>query len=58
MIYGLGCIVGFIFVVFVQKETRGQSIDDAPTNDKVNNNIDMSNKVNCPQDPLISGQKI
>ena len=28
MIYGIGCVIGFIFVLFVLKETTGQSLDD------------------------------
>lgn len=28
MIYAAGCVIGFLFVLFVLKETAGQSLDD------------------------------
>lgn len=31
-IYGVGCIVGFIFVLFVLDETSGQPLDDVGLN--------------------------
>lgn len=28
LIYAVGCMIGFLFVLFVLKETSGQSLDD------------------------------
>lgn len=34
IIYGVGCIIGSIFVIFVMRETSGQSLDDVGVNEK------------------------
>lgn len=33
--YGIGCIVGFIFVLFVLNETKGKSLDDVGVVEKL-----------------------
>lgn len=33
MIYACGCMIGFIFVLFVLKETSGKSLDDVGLNE-------------------------
>lgn len=53
LFYGIGCVLGAIFVVFVQKETRGQAIDDVENNVNSKNKIDLSIRAN---QPLISEQ--
>lgn len=53
LIYGIGCVLGAIFVVFVQKETSGRAIDDVEKNEEINEKIDLNNKT---IQPLISEQ--
>lgn len=51
MVYAFGCLIGFVFVLFVLKETSGQSLDairmdvDSKAEATVGNNVEMSNKV-------------
>lgn len=33
MVYGAGCIIGFLFVLFVTKETKGQPLDEVDMNE-------------------------
>lgn len=33
-VYGIGCIIGFLFVLFVLKETKGRSLDDIGVKEK------------------------
>lgn len=33
-VYGIGCVVGALFVAFVLKETSGQSLDDIGMDDE------------------------
>lgn len=35
LILGSGCIVGFFFVLFVMKETSGQSLDNVGEDEKI-----------------------
>lgn len=51
--YGSGCAVGAVFVLYVQKETSGQSIDNAETDTQSEDKLDKSQKTN---QPLISTQ--
>lgn len=48
LIYGIGCVLGAIFVVLVQKETRGRAIDDVENNVDAKNQIDLNNKTDQP----------
>lgn len=34
LIYGVGCIVGTLFVMFILEETNGNSLDDVGVNTK------------------------
>lgn len=34
LIYAIGCMIGFFFVLFILKETSGQSLDDVGTEDE------------------------
>lgn len=52
--YGCGCTIGAVFVLFVQKETSGQSIDNADTNIKIEDTVDTNNKSEWP---LLSAKK-
>lgn len=53
LIYGIGCVLGAIFVAKVQKETRGQAIDCVEKNVDIKEKIDFNNKA---IQPLISEQ--
>lgn len=33
LIYAVGCMIGFFFVLFILKETSGQSLDDVGIED-------------------------
>lgn len=52
--YGCGCTIGAVFVLFVQKETSGQSIDNTDSDIKIEDKVDTSNKSKLP---LMSTQK-
>ncbi|XP_037040406.1 facilitated trehalose transporter Tret1-2 homolog [Bradysia coprophila] len=51
LIYGIGCVVGVVFVIIVLEETRGQSLDDDDSNETRDRQKGSSNKA---QQPLIS----
>lgn len=53
MIYGIGCVVGAVFVLVVLKETKGKSLDGVDI--KIKDEIDPNNKVG---QPLISKEKV
>lgn len=33
LIYGVGCLCGFFFILFILKETSGESLDDVGVNE-------------------------
>lgn len=48
MVYGLGCLIGFTFVLFALKETSGQSLDD------IGMDVNMGTKTPIPNITVIS----
>lgn len=46
MLYGSGCVIGAIFVLFAMKETNGKSLDDDNDDDNgVSDEPEEKNKV-------------
>lgn len=46
IILGFGCIIGFLFVLIVTKETAGQSLDDVGVNEKFKMNQIHAARIN------------
>lgn len=51
MIYGSGCIAGAIFVLFVLKETSGQSLDDVESDEKTDDILLTNSESQRPLNP-------
>lgn len=43
--YGICCIIGFIFVLLVLKETRGKSLDDLNIDEKAKNDCNFMKRL-------------
>lgn len=43
--YGIGCVVGAIYVIFLLKDTTGQSLDDIGVEERSKEKQDQTTKV-------------